>query len=147
MLRRADGTLEPIEDEKMYLVVCGMYMGQMLGSVESTSMGLISIVPRNAQGEPVAASELVNYVVRDENGVALKEWYAIASYLDRMDGEMDPRYAGTDGRKVVYSSWNPVDLLRNANIFTYVLLGAIVLLILILVLVIRAVIRRRKRKK
>lgn len=147
MLRRADGTLEPIEDEKMYLVVCGMYMGQMLGSVESTSMGLISIVPRNAQGEPVAASELVNYVVRDENGVALKEWYAIASYLDRMGGEMDPRYAGTDGRKVVYSSGNPVDLLRNANIFTYVLLGAIVLLILILVLVIRAVIRRRKRKK
>lgn len=147
MLRRDDGTLETIDDEKLYLVTCGMYMGQMLGSVESTSMGLISIVPRNEAGEPVAVSELVNYVVRDENGVALKEWYAIASYLQTMDGEMDAQYAQTDGRKVVYASWNPVKLLRNANIFTWVLLAVVLLVILAVFFLVRGIRRHIRRKK
>ena len=46
MLRNDDGSLAEIEDDKLYRVVTGMYCGQMLGAVESTSMGLISITPR-----------------------------------------------------------------------------------------------------
>lgn len=34
MLRRNDGTLEKIDDKKLYRIVTGMYAGQMLGSVE-----------------------------------------------------------------------------------------------------------------
>lgn len=145
MLRNDDGTLSPIEDDQLYRVVCGMYMGQMLGSVEETSMGLISITPRDSDGTPVAASDLVNYVVHDENGNTVKEWYAIASYLKSMDGEMDARYAQTDGRKIVYSSLNPVKLLRNANGFTYAIVAVIVALISAVVLITRAIIRKKKR--
>lgn len=144
---RTDSGLEAIDDEKLYYVTCGMYMGQMLGSVEKTSMGLISITPRTESGEPIAMDELVNYVVRDENGNNLKEWYAIASYLQQMGGTMDPQYAETDGRKVVYSSWNPVKLLQNSNKFTYILLAVIVLLAAVIVLVVRAVVRRKKKAK
>lgn len=147
MLRRNDGALEAIENEKLYRVVTGMYAGQMLGNVEATSMGLLTITPRDADGNPVAVSDLVNYVVRDENGNPVKEWYAIASYLQQMGGTMDEQYAQTDGRKVVYSSLNPVDLLRNANKFTYILLAVILVLVLIVVLITRAIIRRIKRKK
>ena len=147
MLRREDGSLEEIDDDKMYRVVWGMYMGQMLGSVEATSMGLLTITPRDAEGNPIEVSDLVNYVVRDENGVAVKEWYAIASYLDQMGDTMDGQYADTDGRKVVYSSWNPVKLLRSANKFTYILLAVILVLVLIVVLITRAVVRKIKRKK
>ena len=124
-----------------------MYMGQMLGNVESTSFGLLTITPRDAEGNPIAVSDLVNYVVRDENGTPLKEWYAIASYLQQMGGEMDEQYAAVDGRKVVTSSRNPVALLRNANKFTYILLAVILVLVLIVVLIVRAVIRRIRRKK
>ena len=147
MLRNNDGTLETIENDKMYLVVCGMYMGQMLGSVEETSFGLIKITPRDAEGNPIAVSDLSNYVVRDENGVAVKEWYAIASYLDRMGENMDPQYAQPDGRKVIYSSLNPVHLLRNANKFTWILLAVILVLILLIVLVVRGISRRIRRKR
>ena len=147
MLRTNAGGLEAIDDEKMYLVVCGTYMGQMLGSVESTSMGLISITPRDKDGNPIATADLLNYVVRDENGVAVKEWYAIASYLDEMGETMDEQYAQVDGRKVVYSSWNPVKLLRNANKFTYILLAVLLVLILLAALIVRAVVRRIRRKK
>ena len=147
MLRRNDCTLEAIDDEKLYRVVTGMYAGQMLGSVEETSFGLLTITPRDADGNPIAADELVNFVVKNEDGVPLKEWYAIASYLKNMDGEMDEAYAEPDGRKVVYSSLNPVKLLRNANVFTYVVMIVAIVLIAVVVLIVRAVVRRVKKKK
>lgn len=146
MLRRNDGTLEAIDPEKLYHVVCGTYMGQMLGNVEATSFGLLTITPRLADGTPIDLTKLFDYVVRDEKGVPLKEWYAIAAYLDQMGGEMDPRYADIDGRKVVYASWNPVSLLKNANKFTWILLGVTALLILIVVLITRGLVRLIKKK-
>ena len=157
MLRNEDGTLSEIENDKLYRVVAGMYMGQMLGSVEETSFGIISITPRDAQGNPIATEDLVNYVVKDQNGAPLKEWYAIATYLENMGGEMDPYYEKTDGRKVVYSSLKPADLLRGANIFTYILpillcvvLSVISIVVFVIFLIIRRtvkVIKGRKKKK
>lgn len=146
MLRRNDGTLEKIDNEKLYRIVTGMYAGQMLGSVEETSMGLIAITPRDKDGNPLAADELVNYVVHDKDGNPVKEWYAIASYLQTMGGEMDSKYAETDGRKVVYSSLNPIDLLRNANIFTFVVLAVIVVLISVIVLAVVLTVKKIKKK-
>ncbi len=147
MLRRNDGTLEAIDPDRMYRVVTGMYCGQMLGAVESTSMGLLTITPRDEQGNPIAVDELVNYVVKDADGVPVKEWYAIAAYLKEMGGEMDARYAAPDGRKVVYQSFRPADLLRNANHFTFILIAVIVVLIAVIILIAKAVIRRKRRRK
>ena len=146
-LRNADGTLSAIEDDKLYHIVAGMYMGQMLGSVEETSMGILTVTPRDAEGNPIATEDLVNYVVKDENGNPVKEWYAIASYLDAMGVEMDADYRQTDGRKVVYASLNPVDLLRNANLFTYIVLALILVVIAAITLVTVAIVKRIKKKK
>ena len=146
-LRNEDGTLSAIEDDKLYHIVAGMYMGQMLGSVEETSMGILTVTPRDAEGNPIATKDLVNYVVKDENGNPVKEWYAIASYLDAMGVEMDADYRQTDGRKVVYASLNPVDLLRNANLFTYIVLALILVVIAAITLVTVAIVKRIKKKK
>lgn len=146
-LRNNDGTLSEIENDKLYCVVTGMYAGQMLGSVEETSMGLIGITPRDKDGNPLTADQLVNHVVKDKNGNPVKEWYAIASYLKDMGGEIDEKYAEVDGRKVVYSSLNPVNLLRNANKFTYIILAVIIVLVAVVVLVVRAIVRKAKKKK
>ncbi len=146
MFRRDDGTTESIDDDTLYFVVAGMYMGQMLGSVEETSMGLISITPRDENGNPIATNDLVNYVIKDENGKPLKEWDAIADYLCEMGGEMDARYAEPDGRKVVYTSLNPIKLLKNANVFTCGALLLIAVLISLIALITRSIIRRRRRK-
>ena len=110
-------------------------------------MGILKITPRDADGNPIATEDLVNYVVKDENGNPLKEWDAIADYLDAMGGEMDEKYAAPDGRKVVYASLNPVKLLRNANIFTFIAIALILILIAVIVLVVILVRRRIKRKK
>lgn len=147
MLRRNDGTLEPIDDRKLYCVVTGMYAGQMLGSVKEKSMGLLSITPLDKDGNPIAADELVNHVVRDKDGKPLKEWYAIAAYLKEMGGRMNPKYAATDGRKVVYTSLNPVKLLRNANVFTYVALLVVVLILTGIAALIIAIIKKATKKR
>ena len=147
MLRNDDGTLTAIEDDKLYHIVAGMYMGQMLGSAEETSMGILTITPRDEQGNPIAVEDLVNYVVKDENGNPVKEWYAIATYLYRMDGDMDTRYEQPDGRKNVYASWNPVSLLRNANIFTYIVLALILLVLLVIILIIIKIVKKIRRKR
>ncbi len=147
MLRREGGELERIEEDKLYFVVAGMYMGQMLGSVEKTSMGLLSITPRDENGDPIKTEELVKHVVKGENGKPLKEWAAIADYLGTMNGTLDERYEKTDGRKIVYASLDPADLLRNANVFTYVIIGIIVFIIAIIALVTVLIVRKKRKKK
>lgn len=147
MLREDSGVLAEIEDDKLYHVVAGSYMGQMLGSVEETSMGIISITPRDENGNPIVGNDIFNYAVKDENGNPVKEWYAIASYLRDMDGEMDEKYAEPDGRKVVYSSLNPVKLLRNANMFTYIALALIAVITALIVWAVWAIVKKIKKKK
>ncbi len=145
VLDRNDGTEEPIQDDRLYRIVTGMYAGQMLGSVEETSFGLLTITPRDKTGTPIDTTRLVDYVIRDKNGNPVKEWYAITSYLLQMDGVMDEDYSQTDGRKVIYSSRKPADLLRNANRFTYLLLTVIIIVLLLVVLILRWILRRRRR--
>lgn len=146
-LENKDGTFSKIDDEKLYHIVAGMYIGQMLGSAEETSMGILTITPRDIDGNPIAVNELVNYVIKDENKTPLKEWYAIASYLDSMEKEMDKAYSKPDGRKVVYSSFNPVKLLKNANIFTYAVLAVAVTIAIVFAILAWKVVRKIRRKK
>lgn len=145
-LLRSDGTLEEIEDDRLYSVVTGMYAGQMLGSVKEKSFGLLSITPKDENGNPLEADELVNYVVCDENSVPLKEWYAIASYLKNMNGELSDDYSKADGRKEIYKSLAPSDLLRKANIFTFAAIGLVLLIIGVIVLVAVLIIRKKRKK-
>lgn len=146
-LRNADGTLSEIEDDKLYRVVTGMYVGQMLGEVKSKSYGLLSITPRDKNGNPVDTEKLADYVIKDSEGNPLKEWNAITMYLQSMNGVLDVKYAQPDGRKVVYASLNPVDMLSNANVFTYVAIAVILLLVAVVVLVTVLVVKKIKKRK
>lgn len=143
------GITEPIVDDQLYHVVTGLYIGQMLGAVEDTSFGILTVTPRDAQGNPIDMSQLEDYILHDDEGNEVKEWYAIASYLQSMGGEMDQKYGQTDGRKLVYSSWNPVSLLKNAGLPTFVAILALVivvaLLVLVVVLVRKFILRRMRR--
>lgn len=143
------GVTEPIVDDQLYHVVTGLYIGQMLGAVEDTSFGILTVTPRDAQGNPIDMSQLEDYILHDDQGNEVKEWYAIASYLQSMGGEMDQKYGQTDGRKLVYSSWNPVSLLKHAGLPTFVAILAlvivVVLLVLMVVLVRKFILRRMRR--
>ena len=149
VLMREGGITEPIVDDQLYHVVTGLYIGQMLGAVESSTFNILTVTPRDAQGNPIDMSQLEDYILHDDEGNEVKEWYAIASYLQSMGGEMDQKYGQTDGRKLVYSSWNPVSLLKNAGLPTSLAILALVIvvaLLVVLVVLVRKFILRRMRR-
>ena len=121
---------EEIDDGQLYRVVTGMYSAQMLGTVKSKSMGLLSLEPKMADGSPVTDFE--DCILRDENGNEIKEWYALAAYLQSFGEEGVPaRYAQPDGRKDVSRSWSPIELVKNPN---WITLAALLILTAVLAL-------------
>ncbi|MDR0889654.1 MAG: 5'-nucleotidase C-terminal domain-containing protein [Oscillospiraceae bacterium] len=145
-----DGSRAPLEDDTLYRVVTGLYCCQMLSTVKEKSFGILSIAPRNADGSVVTDYDAI--ILHDQNGNEVKEWYALASYIDSFEkvdgvGVVPDRYESAAANKYVYASWNPIELLKNANIFTWLLLLVEALVILAIVFIIRAIIRRKKKAK
>lgn len=136
----------PIETDKLYRVVSGMYSAQMLGTVKDKSFGLLSIVPKDENGQPI--EDFSTRVLRNRNGNELKEWYALAAYLQSFgkDGLPDT-YAHSDGRKEVSHSLNPIELLKNPNWITLVTLLVIAGVIALAVFLVRRLLSRGRRRR
>ena len=67
-----------LQDDKLYRIVADLYSGQMLSAVTDMSYGILSIVPKYADGTPIEDFE---DVILTENGKELKGWDAIARYM------------------------------------------------------------------
>ncbi len=136
------GNAYEIDDNALYRVVTGMYSAQMLGTVKSKSMGLLSLEPKQANGTPV--TDFADCILYDANGNELKEWYALAAYLEQFgeDGLPD-RYADpANGCKQVSDSFAPGQLLTGWNGITWVVLGIVLLILALIFLLIRSLRRR-----
>ena len=153
-LTRADGERTEIEDDKLYHVVTDLYTGQMLGSVMKMSYGLLSLEPKDKDGNPI--ENLEDHAVM-EGDKELKAWDAIARYMqsfDDADGDgianVSEYYATTHDRKVVYDSKNILDLVKKPNKFTAIIvcIGLIIIIIIVLVVsLIRKIVRKSRKKK
>lgn len=148
-----DGQRVALEDDKLYRIVADLYSGQMLSAVTDMSYGILSIVPKYADGTPITDFE---DVIITENGRELKAWDSIARYMASFadtDGDgianVPAYYSTTHGRKLVDTSRSPLALLKNPNKFTAVyagLLAAAVLLIVLVVLLIRKLVKKARRR-
>lgn len=148
-----DGQRVALEDDKLYRIVADLYSGQMLSAVTDMSYGILSIVPKYADGTPITDFE---DVIITENGRELKAWDSIARYMASFadtDGDgianVPAYYSTTHGRKLVDTSHSPLALLKNPNKFTAVyagLLSAAVLLIVLVVLLIRKLVKKARRR-
>ena len=141
------GNAYEIDNDALYRVVTGMYSAQMLGTVKSKSMGLLSLEPKGADGTPV--TDFADCILYDANGNELKEWYALAAYLEQFgeDGLPD-RYADpANGCKQVSDSFTPGQLLAGWNGITWAVLGIVLLILALILLLIRSLHRRIRRKK
>ena len=150
-----DGTQRiEIKDDKLYRVVADLYSGQMLSAVTDMSYGLLSLVPKYADGTPIEDFE---DVIITENGKELKAWDAIARYMESFedtDGDgianVPEYYSTTHYRKQVDDSRNIVDLVKNPNKFTAIIVGVIavlILLVIFIILLIKKIVKKVKSRK
>ncbi len=145
-IRDSDGTLSPVNKDQLYCVVTSLSCAEMLETAESASFGFLSVTPREKNGDPIDPDHLENYIIRDSSGGEVKEWVAVASYLQTLGEEIPAQYGEPDGRKQVFSSWNPVQMLKSPNKFTIFALAVIAAVVVVLVLVVRRIVRRRRRR-
>lgn len=150
-LQDVNGNRVELEDDKLYRVVADLYSGQMLGMVTDMSGGLLSLVPKYADGTEITDFEDV--IIMD-NGKELKAWDAMARYINSFpdtdgDGISNvPAYYSTEqGRKVVDDTKNLGALLKNPNKYAVMIVGIVVLVIAIVVLLIVLIVKLVKRAK
>ena len=142
------------EDDKLYHVAADLYSGQMLGAVTDMSYGILSIVPKDARGNPV--ENLEEHIFYD-NGLEVKAWEAVARYMENLaaenDGKIPDYYSKTQNRKVVDDDSSLGAVLKNpskiAVAIVGIVIGLIAVLVILIVVIIKAVqrVRRKRREK
>ena len=144
-IRFNDGTsIRQIDNDKLYSVVTDLYSCQMLGSVNEKSFGLLKLEPKDSEGNPITDFE--EHIIYD-NGIELKAWYALTSYIASFENDAIPEYYGQlQNRKTEISSNAPSELLKQPNkVFWIILTSAVLISVLIAVVIIFIVRMRRKR--
>lgn len=148
-IENPDGSLEEIEDDKLYRVVAGLYSAQMLSVVGDKSFGLLSIVPKTKDGRPITDFEA--QIIYDEDH-ELKEWIALAEYLKSFNWrnglpQVSNVYKETQGRKIVDENSNIFAILKNPNRIAKIAYTIVLVIIILIILLIRFICKRRKRKR
>ncbi len=140
VLDRGDGETEPLKNDKLYRVVADLYSAQMLGTVNSLSYGLLSVEPKDKEGNVIENFE--DYIIYDRQGGELKEWYALASYIDSFDGnQVSERYGKPEGRKILRDSWNIIDLVKKPNKFFWMITAAVALVLSLIALIVILIVK------
>lgn len=123
-LVRPDGSIEQIQDDKLYRVACNMYAANMLGMLNGLTKGILKIEPKYADGTPVEDFYTCSLV--DEGGNEVKEWVAFRDYLMSFEPGDDgvpvipSAYQGTQYRKVKVHIGG-LSVLKDAGLSTIVL--------------------------
>ena len=138
-------SLSKLENDKLYRVVSGMYSAQMLGTVKNKSFGILSIVPKDENGQPI--TDFSTRILRDKNGNEIKEWYALAAYLQNFGTDGVPSHYEAGSCKTISTSWNPIELVKNPSLFTVGLVLILILLVVLVVFLVRTLIRRGRRRR
>lgn len=147
-----DGGRQELEDDKLYCVVADLYSGQMLSAVTDMSYGLLSLVPKHADGTPVEDFE--DCIIYDGDQ-ELKAWVAIARYMQSFEADgdgaaqMPEYYDSLHDRKVVDDDTSLGARFSHPNKYVAMMAGLILLAVVILVILIIVVVKivKKIRKK
>ncbi len=147
------GDTVDLDGDKMYRVATDLYTCTMLKVAKSKSFGLISIEPKDENGEEI--EDFDDFIIHDEEGNEVKAWAAIAQYMEHFGGPegkgfIPDYYLKPVGRKIVSNTFNPFVLFSELNKYSVVIILivlAILGLLTLLVFKIRKKIRNYKEKK
>ena len=134
-----------INNSKLYRVVAGLHTFDILAAVERRSKGLLAVIPKDKDGNEI--KDISKNIVK-RKGREIKEWYALASYLDSFDGNRIPsEYSGRDGRKNDETSLAPWSIIKQPNNYGVMLAAMIMIPIVILIGIIIHIRQRRRERR
>lgn len=135
-----------IENGKLYRVCADLYSAQMLATVNSMSHGILSLVPKDKDGH--AIEDFEQQIIHNKDGSELKEWYALASYIDSFKKDKFPKkYKKIGVRKVQDNKSGVIAFLKKPNKFLVIIMSALVLVFTILVLIIVLLVKFRNSRR
>lgn len=149
-IRRYDGSIEEIEDDKLYKVACNMYAANMLGMVNDLTKGILKFVIKDEFGNPV--EDLYSLTLMNKEGKEIKEWVAYYDYLcsfDKLNGVStipNHLYSEGIGRKVIVREGG-LHIIENPNAVTVTILVLVTVFILAVFLLMKRGIKKIKKRK
>ncbi len=143
-----DGSMLEIIDDKLYRVVAGLYSAQMLSAVSDKSFNLLSAIPKTEDGIPIEDYE--SRIIY-EDGQELKEWLALAQYLESFPkkkgiAQVPSSYNELQDRKTVVDNRGIVARFANPNKFSLILYSIILALIGLISWITFKIIKRMNRR-
>ncbi|MCJ8170016.1 bifunctional metallophosphatase/5'-nucleotidase [Atopomonas sediminilitoris] len=127
---------------QLYSIGATTYVGSFTWLIPDISKGLLSVVPKDAQGQPLAdvKAALIDADAKRAGVQEYKEWQALLDHVRGLpdsngDGLADiaDDDAANELRMIRHASFNPTSLLRNAGALQWsVTLGVPLLVVLLL---------------
>ena len=150
LIVKPDGTTEPIDPDKTYHIAVDLYSMQMLGAVTDMSKGLLKVIPKDKDGNPITDPYAAAIYI---DGKELKAWDAVAKYVSSFevneDGvpEFPEYYSQLHDRKVVNDAKDIKSIMSNPNKFSIAFSIVKNLLVVVPVMIVTIVVIRKRRKK
>ncbi len=146
-----EDSYEELDDDKLYRIVTDSYSMSMLGAVTDLSKGILSVVPKDENGNPI--KDPYDSIIYDENGNELKAWVAFAEYLQSFESneegisEIPAYYNDYHNRKVVNDSFTLRAMFKNTSKYFYIILTICLLIILLILFIVRVIVKKIHKKK
>ena len=89
----------PVEAKKLYPIVTGLYTAQLMGMLESSSYGLLSVTPKDEYGTVLEDISTTVITVKNDNNIhpaTIAEWRAFAEYIKKTELKNPPVKCSTE---------------------------------------------------
>ena len=136
---------ESIDNGKLYRVVVGLKACNTLEIIDKKSKGLLSIILKDRDGNEI--KDFAKHIVKHKDK-EVKEWYALAQYIDSFEGgDIPAKYEGSDGRVRNETSLAPWAIVKQPNNYGVILAALIMIPIVILIGIILYIRKRRYQRR
>ena len=155
-VQEPDSTYKQLSDNKLYRVAVNSYVANLVDLLGKKSFGILNVSLRDSSGRVITNPDSLTVMTKEQAGRGekiepLREWVALAEYLSAFPvrnniSQIPEHYKGPEGRIIIETSWNPVDLLAGGNWITWTTLLLIIVVVALLLLLLRLLIRNVRQR-
>lgn len=145
-------TDEEPESDRLYHIVCGRQTLEDILAERTRRKWLVAVAPKDQNGDEI--EDIDTCIVRNADGDEVKQWVALADYLNDSvadrgigTGGTSARYGEPDGRKTVITGLNLTVMFQHLNKFSFMALAVLVLLLLAAFLLVRKMIKIQRNRR